>query len=116
MACSGVIRLGDEQTSLEFLVLDCQPDGTSPILDITTATDLTIRFKRQNGIELDKAGVLYTDGVNGDGTDGIVQYVTEPGFITSVDIGTLQGIAIVTFPNGSIYHSSPGKFKVKNNF
>lgn len=116
MACTGVIRLGDEKTSLEFLVEDCKPDGTREIVDITDATTLTVRFKRENGDEIEKTGVVYTGGTNGNGTDGIVQYVTESGFITAADIGDLKGIAIVSFADGGIFHSSPGKFKVKDNF
>jgi len=106
-----VIRLGDEKTSLEFAVEDLESDGTSSPLDITNATDLTIRFKRQDGTTIEKIGSIL-----GDGVDGIVQYITEVGFITEADIGTLQGIAIVTFLTTGPYHSSPGKFKVKDNF
>lgn len=116
MACVGVIRLGDEKTSIEILVRDCLPSGISEILDITDATDLTIRFKREDGTETEKPGAIYTGGLNGNGTDGIVQYITEVGFITEADIGTLRAIVIVTFSDGSKYHSSPAKFKVKANF
>lgn len=116
MACSGVIRVGDEYTSLQFLIEDCLIDGTSEVLDITSAITKTVRFKRQNGDELEVAGTIYTGGTNGDGTDGIIEYITPPGFITTEDIGTLKGIAIVTFTATGPYHSSPGKFKVKDNF
>jgi len=116
MACSGVIRVGDEFTSLQFLVEDCLIDGTSSPLDITNATDITIRFQHQDGTEEEKPGTIYLGGINGDGTDGLVEYITEPDFITEEDIGTLQGIAIVTFNTTGPYHSSPGKFKVKDNF
>jgi len=111
MACSGVIRVGDEVTSLEFLVIDCKSDGTTGIVDLTNATDITVRFKRQNKVEEDVVGAAL-----GDPADGVVQYITPPDFITETDIGTLQGIAIVTFATSGPYHSSPGKFKVKGNF
>lgn len=121
MECSGVIRLGDFKTSIELLILDCRPDGTTPIVDITNASDLTIRFKHEDGSEEDKPAVIFTGGTNGNGTDGIVQYVTEVDFITEVQdledgVGTLQAIAIATFPDGSVNHSSPGKFSIKSNF
>ena len=116
MACSGVIRVGDEFTSLQFLIEDCLVDGTSNILDITSATSIIIRFQRVSGIEIEVVGTIYTGGTNGNGTDGLVEYITPAGFITEADIGTLQGIAIVTFDTTGPYHSSPGKFKVKANF
>lgn len=116
MACVGVIRLGDEKTSIEILVRDCVPPDVSKILDITSATDLTIRFKRENGSEIEKPGVIYTGGLKGNGADGIVQYITEAGFITKSDIGTLHAIAIITFADGSKYHSSPTEYEVKANF
>lgn len=116
MACSGVIRVGDEKVSLQFSIIDCLIDGTTEQLDITGATDITIRFQRQNGVESEVVGTIYTGGTNGNGTDGLVEYITPAGFFTEVDIGTLKGIAIVTFSDTGPYHSSPGKFKIKANF
>ena len=53
MACSCVIRLGDEKTSIELVVIDCKPDGTEEIVDITNATELLIRFKRNDKTEIE---------------------------------------------------------------
>ena len=47
---------------------------------------------------------------------GLLKIIPEAGFITEVDIGTLRAIAIVSFIDGSVYHSSAAKFKVKDNF
>ena len=116
MACTGVLRVGDDYTKLEFLIEDCKSDGTTEPLDITLATDITIRFKRTDGSEQDEIGLESSEGINGNGSDGLVFFITPAGFITDADIGTLQAIVIVTFPGNSKYHSSPAKFKVKDNF
>lgn len=121
MACTGVIRLGDEKTSLQFLVTDCLVDGNIEVLDITNATDIKVGFKHENGYEEEKPGTIYLGGTNGDGTDGIVEYITEVDFITRIqdldeDTGTLKGIAIITFDTTGPYHSSPSEFTVKDNF
>jgi len=117
MACDGVIRLGDEDTSLEFVIQDCTPEGVLETVNITGALALEIHFKREDGTKEMKPGVIFTGGPNGDGTDGIVQYVTEVGFITEADIGTLRAYAHVEFSDGTgPFNSSPAKFKVKDNF
>lgn len=116
MSCNGVIRVGDVKTSLQLLVEDCLIDGSVGILNITNAADITVRFKRQSGDEEDVVGTIYTGGENGDGTDGIVEYITPDGFITEDDVPSISGIAIVTFDTTGPYHSSPTKFKVKSNF
>lgn len=117
MACTGLIRVGDKDTSLEFVIQDCTPEGVLETVDITGALTMDIHFKRQDGTELTKPGSIFTGGPNGDGTDGIVQYVTEDGFITEADIGTLTGVAEVVFSDSTgPFNSSTGKFKVKGRF
>lgn len=114
MACTGLIRVGDEDTSLEFLIQDCTLEGVLETVDITNALTLEVYFRHEDGTEEMKPGSIFTGGPNGDGTDGIVQYITEDGFITEADIGTLRAYAKVVFSDTTgPFNSSTGKFKVK---
>ncbi len=106
MACRDELHLGDVGTSLEFEILECI-DGTATIVDITANTGIRIRFfKVKDKTILDVIGTIYTDGPNGDGSDGIVQYITEAGDIDT--LGKWQAQVTLTFPTG-IFNSSIDK-------
>ena len=104
--CSDELHVDDVGTNLLYRVFECLEDGTKAIVDITTATSLIIRYRKSDVAKTtyDKAGSIYTGGDNGDGTDGIIRYVVEEGF---VDIkGSWKEQAIISFPGGSVFHSS----------
>lgn len=107
MACVEEIRVGDEKTSIELAIKECNNDGTYSVVDISGAQSLVMRFQKPTKptkTSIDKPAVVFTGGPNGDGTDGIVQYITESGF---VDIkGTWKVQAIATFQDGGKFHSS----------
>lgn len=106
MACLDELHVNDVGTSIELEITECNPDGTSTIVDITNATTLTMRFQKSDRAKttVDKTATIYTGGTNGDGTDGIAQYITEAGLI---DIkGTWLVQAIATFSSSGPFHSS----------
>ena len=115
MACVDKLHLNDKGTSIELLMTECNPDGTSSIVDITTALSIIMRFQKSDKAKttIDKVGVIYTDGTNGDGTDGIIQYITEEGLVDV--IGSWKVQAIVSFPNGSLFHSDIESIKISDN-
>ena len=100
MACIDELHVDDDRTSIELVIRECLPDGTQVIVDITTATTLTVRLQKSDKPKttVDKTGVIYTGGDNGDGTDGIVQYITEAGLVNIK--GTWKAQAIALFPDG----------------
>lgn len=115
MACVDELHIDDQGTSIEFLIKECGPDGTKTTVDISAADSITVRFQKSDTAKttVDRTGVIYTDGANGDGTDGIVQYITESGL---VDIkGTWKAQAIVGFPDGGLFHSSIVEITVVSN-
>lgn len=114
MSCEEVLHINDEGTILKFNMYECNNDGTSSIVDITSATNLIVRFRKSdvNKTVVDKQGSIYTGGTNGNGTDGIIQYITEPGFVDVTGLWKAQ--AIVTFPTGT-FHSDIKDLKVVKN-
>lgn len=69
------LHVGDEGTiiRLEF------KDGAS-VVDISTATVWKIKFKKPSGVVVTKDAVFTTDG-----SDGLIQYVTEAGAANILD-------------------------------
>lgn len=114
MACVDELHVGDIGTSIELEITECDSTGTSAV-DITTADSLTVRFQKvaPTYTVIERIGTIYTGGTNGDGTDGIVQYITVAGDIDQVGKWKIQ--AIVDFPVGSKFHSSIVKMSVKDN-
>jgi len=104
--CSDELHVGDVGTNLLYRVWECLEDGTKALVDITTATSMVVRYRKSDKAKTthDKVGSIFTGGDNGDGTDGIVKYVVEEDF---VDIkGTWKEQLIISFPGGSVFHSS----------
>lgn len=118
MSCLDVLRIDAIGTVIKIPVFECV-DNEPIVVDISTATALAIRFKKGDAAEtiVEKTGVVHTGGANGDGTDGIVEYVTEADFLIEGDEnGKLEAYVIITFPDGSEFPSSIAKFKVKGNY
>ena len=76
-------------------------------VNISTATDLFVIFKKPDGTTVQKTGVFKTDG-----SDGIIQYTT---VLNDLDIaGKWKLQANIVLPNGSWY-SDITNFEVVNN-
>lgn len=83
------IRIGDIGTIIRATV----KDGTTAV-NISTATVKTIILEKPDGTNLEKEASFYTDGV-----DGIIQYTTILGDLSTSGIWKLQGL--VTMPSGT---------------
>jgi len=112
MTCILELPVYDKGTSLEFVIRDCggTPDeetGELPLVDLTNASSLTVVFRKPDDEEtvIERDGVIYVGGENGDGTDGIVQYITLGDEIDT--IGTWQAEAVVDFAN----FTPPGSYQ-----
>lgn len=79
------IHIGDVGT----LYIATIKDGSS-IVDISSATDLKLVFKRPDGSVQEKTGSLFTDG-----TDGKVYYRAQSGFHDQVGDWEVQGQATI---------------------
>lgn len=101
MACE--IHLNDIGTIFKLSIKDCQ----NGIVDISSATNVMITFKKPSGSSMVKLGTLFTDG-----TDGIVQYVTIANDLD--EIGSWKIQAKVNLPTGS-WNSNIESFKVYDN-
>lgn len=96
------IHEGDIGTKLLITITD---DGE--VVDISSASSLSIFIKKPNGTILSRAGTLETDG-----TDGKMYYITVVGDLDQAGVHKLQGH--VTLLNGS-YFTSTATFKVHCN-
>lgn len=96
------IHEGDIGTKLLVTITD---DGN--IVDISSASSLSIFIKKPNGTILSRAGTLETDG-----TDGKMYYITVVGDLDKAGVYKIQGH--VTLLNGS-YFTSTANFKVHCN-
>lgn len=112
MACIDELHLGDEGTLLLFEMLECE-DGTATIVDLTSAVSINIRFKKTDNNILDVTGSVYTGGTNGNGTDGIVQYITQAGDIDV--LGKWKAQVTIVFPTGTFNSSIDKSIKVIDN-
>ena len=97
------IHEGDIGTKLLITVTDC---GT--IVDISTATSLSIFIKKPDGTILTRTGILETDG-----TDGQMYYITEAGDLDVAGTYKIQGR--VSFASGASYYTSTATFRVECN-
>lgn len=111
MACVDELFVGDEGTSIQFLVKEC--DDTDPdnpieaLVDISSATAFELTFLKPDKTTLVKTNpdVLFLT----DGTDSLVHYVTIAG---DIDLkSTWKAQLRVTMPTGRWY-TSEIKFKV----
>lgn len=96
------IHEGDIGTKLLITVTD---DGS--IVDISSASSLSIYIKKPNGSILTRTGLLETDG-----TDGKMYYITVAGDLDKAGNYKIQGKVIL--PSGS-YFTSTATFKVHCN-
>ncbi len=99
---SNQIFVGDVGTEFRIQITD---EGTA--VDLSSATDLIISFRKPDGSLLTVSASLYTDG-----TDGIIFYRSVDGDLDQSGIFKIQ--AQVTVGSG-IYNSSIGSFKVMCN-
>lgn len=96
------IHEGDIGTKLLITVTD---DGQ--IVDISSATSLSIFIKKPDGTILTRVGVLETDG-----TDGKMYYITVSGDLDKAGSYKIQGQVVLL--SGS-YYTSTATFKVHCN-
>ena len=96
------IHEGDIGTKLLITVTD---DGQ--VVDISSATSLSIFIKKPDGTILTRVGVLETDG-----TDGKMYYITVSGDLDKAGSYKIQGQVVL--PSGS-YYTSTATFKVHCN-
>jgi hypothetical protein len=97
----GEIHVDDEPV---WLLTIKDEDGVA--VDISGATEKTAKFEPPGLATISKTPGFYTDG-----TDGILQYNTETGFLTKGH-WRLQGKVVVS---GKPYHSDIYSFEVKAN-
>lgn len=96
------IHEGDIGTKLLITVTD---DGS--IVDISSASSLSIYIRKPSGTILTRTGVLETDG-----TDGKMYYITVAGDLDVAGSYKIQGKVVL--PAGS-YYTSTATFKVHCN-
>jgi hypothetical protein len=96
------IHEGDIGTTLLITVTD---DGS--IVDISSASSLSIYIRKPSGTILTRTGVLETDG-----TDGKMYYITVAGDLDVAGSYKIQGKVVL--PAGS-YYTSTATFKVHCN-
>lgn len=97
------IHVGDVGTSFRFLVRD--EDGQ--VIDVSGATGMKIWLRKPNGDVLEFDGSLVNDG-----TDGLIEYVTESGDLDAP--GKWRAQAQVTY-GGNVVHTEVTKFEVEAN-
>lgn len=115
MSCVDEIFIGDEGTSIEFLVKECDdsdPDNPIEVLvDISSATSLEIIFLLPD--ELGTTLLKTEPDVKfiTDGTDSLFHYLSIPSDF-SIE-GTWKAQGRITMPSGKWY-TSKISFKVKD--
>src|SRR5678815_4285948 len=77
-------------------------------VDVSGVSTKQLIFKKPNGTKVTKTASFLTDG-----TDGIIQYLTEAGFLDTVGIWSVQGY--VVFPGGFDGNSDVMTFSVDRN-
>lgn len=75
------VHVGDINTSLELIVTE-----GGAVVDIGTASSMTIRFRKPSGTIVEKTAVLKTDG-----SDGNMRYLSESGFLDEAGRWMRQG-------------------------
>ena len=96
------IHKGDTGTKLLITIKD-----NGGVVDISSASSLSIFIKRPDGTVLTRAGILETDG-----TDGKMYYIIVAGDLNEAGLYKIQ--AQVTLTSGAFYSSTAG-FKVHCN-
>jgi len=96
------IHEGDIGTKLLITIKD---DGS--VVDISSASSLSIFIKRPDGTMLTRTGTLETDG-----TDGKIYYIVVAGDLNDAGLYKIQSQVILT---SGTYYSSTANFKVHCN-
>lgn len=97
------IHVGDVGT--KFVVTIYDPNNN--LINLASATSMTIRFQKPNGETEDKTAILFTNGI-----DGKMMYVLEDGDIDIAGAWQYQGI--VGFLGGT-WHTNIVPFRVYAN-
>lgn len=96
-------QVGDIGTTIKATIVD--QDGTA--LDVSAATTLQLLFLKPNGVLETKTATL-----TGDGTDGVIQYVTIADDLDVPGVWKSQGYIVDA---GKQHKSSVDVFHVKPN-
>ena len=121
--CVNFLKVGGWGVKLIFQVNDCV-SGSSIPLDITDALELNIRIQKtdEDNTVFDVVGTIYTGGLNGDGTDGLVVYTVpevisinggiDQDFVIEGDEGKWKVEVTPLFATGE-YPSTEGSISIK---
>lgn len=107
MSCEAEIHLGDIGTIFRVTIKDQACDGTSSVLDVSSASTLQMKFKSPSGTVSTKNAGFTTDG-----SDGQVEYTTISGDLNEAGEWKLQ--VYIIMPSGS-WRSDIGTFSVYEN-
>ena len=97
------IHINDIGTAFRVTV----KDESDTVVDISTASSLRIFFAKPDGTTETKTASHYTDG-----TDGIMEYITQSGDLDIVGSWSLQGVVSI---GGGTWHTDIYQFKVYGN-
>jgi len=96
----GEIHVGDVGTSLRATIRN-QADQ---VVDVSAADTLELRF-----VKPDRTRVTFTATLYSDGTDGIVEYITEADDLDQAGIWNIQGYVVIS---GAPKKSNIDEFRV----
>jgi len=94
--------VGNEGTRIKITIKECNEDGTEDVVDISTCLSKVINFKKPTASDpTEKEIVTKTAEFLTDGSDGVIYYDAEAGFL---DVkGTYQAQGYVVFVDGKWY-------------
>lgn len=98
-----VAQVGDIGTAFQITLTD----ENGNIIDVSSATVKQVIFQRPDGTDL-----VGTASFGTNGTDGVIQYITQANDLNIAGRWQIQGF--VQLSNGS-WHTQTGVFKVKDN-
>ena len=97
------IHMGDIGTEFRATIVE---DGAAK--DVSAADTITFKFRKENNSVVAKTGVFVNSG-----TDGLVKYISEAGFLDMK--GEWDWQVYVEFPGGSKWHTDIVNFHVHPN-
>ena len=100
------IHIGDVGTTIRITIQDVDSTGVSSVLDVSNAT-VNIILGKPDGTSISRATSYVTDG-----TDGLVQYITQAG---DIDLQGTWSIQVQVNTLSGSWKSSVGTFKVYSN-
>lgn len=95
------IHVGDVGTQLRLVIET--PEGLP--FDVSQAATKTLSLAKPDGSTISRDCTFETDGA-----DGVLLYVTQTGDVNSAGIWYAQ--AVVTFDDGTTFHSNRQRFRV----